>query len=385
MSTPSEVESQLASLSDRQCEILYWLCHGLKRKDIAQSLSYSEAVVKAEIGQIYRTFEIDDASGVNDRERQKKLFETICPVHSRLIKDPKADCRNRGKTTAGEVDGAGVVVGAPAPGAEKNPEHESQGVEEEVISPGMGTVKWPSEEPARPLPVGPLTMDSNRLPWVIVAILSIVLAFTLCRSFSLGPNPGPSSIAGITSSVVTTVPSAAPTSAPPVIITVIVTATPAPLAPIPPVATVAPTGQVASPIIQTVIVTAAPTVPSATPPAFLNVAGKVPSDIPGMNLPLGTTIYSVVARGTKQRDVYAISVQAGIPLVMDANIGGCVNIDIFNPGTRSVQRGNLDRAYGILACRDWDDEYTPAIAGTYYLVVEATDTTYPYYLVVTQR
>lgn len=106
-----------------------------------------------------------------------------------------------------------------------------------------------------------------------------------------------------------------------------------------------------------------------------------------MNLDLGTTVSSVIASDTKPRDVYSSSLQAGRPLIFDVSVEkNCVNLWLYKPGTASIERERYTSSYyGNPCSQGWEDAFTPAVSGAYYLAVEATDYSDPYTLRVSQK
>lgn len=119
---------------------------------------------------------------------------------------------------------------------------------------------------------------------------------------------------------------------------------------------------------------ATPAPAETAPPVDL---GPIASEIPGTPLSLGSSVRSVVDQNTKPRDVYAVTLVAGqevrfVLTELTAPISAWVDTSVVNPGARDLSDTRL---YTLALTRttyvrdEW--RFTPAVAGTYYLVVRA--------------
>lgn len=126
-----------------------------------------------------------------------------------------------------------------------------------------------------------------------------------------------------------------------------------------------------------VSVPAAPTPAStATATQFVDL-GPIASEIPGTPLALGSSVRSVVDQNTKPRDVYAITLALGqevrfVLTDLTSPITAWVDTSVLNPGARDLsdtRSFTLALTRSTYARDEW--RFTPAVAGTYYLVVRA--------------
>ena len=121
--------------------------------------------------------------------------------------------------------------------------------------------------------------------------------------------------------------------------------------------------------------TATPT-PTPARPQVTDL-GPIASGLPGTPLPVGTSVRSVVDQTTKPRDVYAVTLVAGQEIRFTLNeltspISAWVETSVVNPGARDLadpRSFSLALTRTTFARDEW--RFTPAIAGTYYLVVRA--------------
>ena len=127
--------------------------------------------------------------------------------------------------------------------------------------------------------------------------------------------------------------------------------------------------------------------PSSTP-AATQAPSVVASDIPGTTLGVGMTVSSTVDQHAKPRDVYAIDLVAGQGVRFTlAEHPGTLNVTLARPGSVSFAGWN----YWLItfASSDqwlggfWTYAFAPVVSGTYYLAVEAFDTSQSYTISVT--
>ena len=120
--------------------------------------------------------------------------------------------------------------------------------------------------------------------------------------------------------------------------------------------------------------------PTPTPtPARLTVTdlGPIASGLPGTPLSVGSSVRSVVDQTTKPRDVYALTLVAGQEVRFTLNeltspISAWLETSVVNPGARDLadpRSFSLALTRTTFARDEW--RFTPAVAGTYYLVVRA--------------
>ena len=141
----------------------------------------------------------------------------------------------------------------------------------------------------------------------------------------------------------------------------------------------------------TLTLLSSPTVPPTATAltGSLHLAGKVPSDIPGVLVAPGTTISSVVDQQTKPRDVYAVQLAAGQTLQLNLGVKAglfAYRIEIANPDAVSFATGVW---HGQTLCDYYNAScqaaFSPAVAGTYYVAVVALDSTVAYTLHLSMR
>jgi len=376
MLNPPDFESKLRELTQRQCQILYWVCQGLTFKEVAAKIGYGEDLVTAEMSRIYGAF------GLTQQRRNVKrriLEDVVCPLHIQRVANPEMDCRERV-----------IEVNAPAP--DPNTVREVIEDAEKGLIPLKGAlipVDRSSEPQKERQSAGlarrgeygflapPAPAKGNPLLWALVGVLLTLLALTMCvlvgvligGTERIAALFGPTPTAGIATVIVT---QPAPTPAPSTVITVVVTQS-APL-------------QTPPPVIQTVIVTQPPIPPTSPPtPQQANVSpcsapnetvdmvGRVESDIPGTEICLGSSVTSVIDDNTRPRDTYAFDLTAGQEVLFQAESRGCVYIYVYNPNSRSIETDQVSRAISSGCRSEWQQNYTPAVSGRYYLSVSATD------------
>lgn len=117
-------------------------------------------------------------------------------------------------------------------------------------------------------------------------------------------------------------------------------------------------------------------VSTSTAPQLIDL-GPIASEIPGTPLAIGSSVKSVVDQNTKPRDVYAITLTAGqeirfVLTDLSSPITAWVDTSVLNPGARDLSDSRsftLALTRSTRARDEW--RFTPAVAGTYYLVVRA--------------
>lgn len=88
-----EITRRLLQLTQRQCQILYWVCHGKTFKEVGERIGgYGQDLVTKEMSVIYRLF---DLTPLERREKRKFLEEVICPLHETLMANPGTDSTKR--------------------------------------------------------------------------------------------------------------------------------------------------------------------------------------------------------------------------------------------------------------------------------------------------
>lgn len=379
-----DYESKLRDLTQRQCEILYWVCQGLTLKETAQKIGFGEDLVTAEMSRMYDLFGLKKE---RKNAKRRKLEQTICPLHLQRVSNPELDCRERV-----------IEVNAPPPDPETIGE-----VREDVqmgLIPLYGAMirvppPPPDTEPARgkggnlpprPYPrLGPPTPKAgSRLKDILILVLGALLLVTICALVAvlvgapqrLFPTATPEVAKGITPvserKPPQTTPSAGETAVTPAItpspaVPTVQTVTPEPPTPIPP----------------------SPTHPlqankpdCASGGRTLNLAGKVESDLPGTPLCSGDSVTSIVDKDTKPLDVYAFDLKAGQEVRISISNSTCCYLypTLFNPDTPSLDRGSVARGGGNTD--NWNEYFTPAVSGTHYLSIRASNSGQKYGLTI---
>ena len=117
-----------------------------------------------------------------------------------------------------------------------------------------------------------------------------------------------------------------------------------------------------------------------------------PDDIPGVFVPLGTTVSSSVSKNAKLRNVHALELSAGeeVQFAFNRNSGHDVYITLATPGSSSFVVGNIshefkETVHGYGGDLNWRRNYSPPVTGTYYLEVRAKGEAVPYHLAVSLR
>ena len=159
------LERQLKELTQRQCEILYWVCRGMTYKEIARVISYGQDLVQAEMSQVYRTLGL---SKFSRDDRRRLLVLTICPLHTKRISDPEHDC-------ARQV----IEIGEPKPDPEMLPlvkQDEQAG----LIPLPLALQTTPSREiQTRFPPTNPTSASVSLLPWALALLFGFLFLVTL--------------------------------------------------------------------------------------------------------------------------------------------------------------------------------------------------------------
>ncbi len=120
---------------------------------------------------------------------------------------------------------------------------------------------------------------------------------------------------------------------------------------------------------------------AAAAPAGVRVVardlGAIASDLPGTALPLGSAVQSVVDQNTKPRDVFAVSLLAGqevrfVLTDLASPISAWLEISLLNPGARDLaDPRSFTQALVRTTYRGDEWRFTPAVAGTYHLVIRS--------------
>lgn len=110
-------------------------------------------------------------------------------------------------------------------------------------------------------------------------------------------------------------------------------------------------------------------------------------DVPGVPLGLNQSVTSVVDMNTRPRDVFAINLTAGQAIDVRLDMGRGGYVDIANPGSPSL-RTSETVTYGFQE-HTLDEKlfmpFTPAVTGTYSVIVRASGTAQPYALTLIPR
>jgi hypothetical protein len=110
-------------------------------------------------------------------------------------------------------------------------------------------------------------------------------------------------------------------------------------------------------------------------PSTSSSINQVADDIPGTNLSFGISQRLVVDKGTKPRDVYALSLSAGEEvLIKVTGHPGQLNFILAAPGSTSFDNNRYTSLYnsmGQYTTSPWSYAFTPATSGTYYFAVNA--------------
>ena len=117
--------------------------------------------------------------------------------------------------------------------------------------------------------------------------------------------------------------------------------------------------------------------PSPTPTAVtgrVDLAGRVPTEVPGIPITTGAVVTNVVDRNGPERQVYAISVEAGAVIHARVSANDHLRLDVIYPDQTSARFGRSLDSQTIVGTT----ESTPGIVtvdkkapqnGTYYIVV----------------
>lgn len=391
MSNFPDFESKLRDLSQRQCQILYWVCQGLTFKEVAGKIGYGEDLVTAEMSRMYRDF------GLTQQRRNVKrriLEEMICPLHLRRVSDAEMDCRDRvievnapppdpvvlrevrDDATMGLIPLKGALVPVPPPRPDKpNPPRPDK------PNPPRGGL---APRPQYPVVGSPLLKQGSLLRGILVGILGTLLLLTVCVLAVLFTGNGDQILAllqptatPLVQTVVVMQPTVSQTQAAPIpipsaVITVLVTEpvpTPAPSA----VVTVLVTQPAATPTTSP-SPTTEPLSSCAPDEATGEMAGKVANDIPGTKVCLDSTVTSVIDQNTRPIDVYALDLEAGhqLHLKVDVESGSGVCLRMYNPNSTSIEGNQVSIAFNAGCWHEWDTDFNPAESGIYYFAVFAS-------------
>jgi len=84
--------ARLDSLSELECQTLYWLCRGLTRVEMADELCISESTVYKRMAGVWQKTGVDHLSGT---QRLQALVQEFCPLILERVEDPERDCQQR--------------------------------------------------------------------------------------------------------------------------------------------------------------------------------------------------------------------------------------------------------------------------------------------------
>jgi len=90
--------ARLDSLSELECQTLYWLCRGFTRVEMADELCISESTVYKRMAGVWQKTGVDHLSGT---QRLQALVQEFCPLILERVEDPERDCQQR--TTATRI------------------------------------------------------------------------------------------------------------------------------------------------------------------------------------------------------------------------------------------------------------------------------------------
>lgn len=165
----ARIRKQLGNLTRRQCQILYWVCHGEEYEEIGKRLGYSYQLIQKEMTRVYRLL---DLAGHSRAQKRYMLTSQICPIHETMVSDPEKDCQDR-VIDAFETEPDPEVL-------EEVKEDEQRG-----LIPLKGLVHISQPEPSQPpkqkgrstimVPVPPSNARQNPLPWILVGVLATLL------------------------------------------------------------------------------------------------------------------------------------------------------------------------------------------------------------------
>jgi hypothetical protein len=112
--------------------------------------------------------------------------------------------------------------------------------------------------------------------------------------------------------------------------------------------------------------------------------GDTGGDLPGVFLPVGTTASAVLDRTTKPWDVYHVDLEAGVAYQIYAEPGNnTINrLQLFGPAATSRRDTANTIASWVIFGHYFEEPYTPAVSGRYYLALEADYDGGPYKLIV---
>jgi DNA-binding CsgD family transcriptional regulator len=83
-----DIEAKLDSLTAGECRVLYFLCQGLPRKEIASRLFISERGVYYHIGNIYEKLGFQT---LKRAERLHALEQVFCPLVLARVRGPERE------------------------------------------------------------------------------------------------------------------------------------------------------------------------------------------------------------------------------------------------------------------------------------------------------
>lgn len=180
MPNPADIERILRGLSQRQCQVLYWIFQNLEYEDIGQKLGFAEKTIQGDMSKVYRLFGM---TGNTIPEKRRFLDREVRAVYETLIRNPNNDCASK-PTTPDTL--------APDPAIVAEVAHDAR----EGLIPLRALVVIQQPEPFRPppppiprnlmnsAPREVIDMTRNKegtrpIAWVLVGILGTLLCVAI--------------------------------------------------------------------------------------------------------------------------------------------------------------------------------------------------------------
>lgn len=177
--TPDDIEDGLRHLTDRQRQILAARCKGRTNKEIAPELNLAESSIKAEMSAIYQTLGMDDPS--NPKKQERDLLLQVCPVYERVYVSKAGGANAGGGSSSGNTaTGGGNIDQSGGNGG---------GSQEEPTKRGGETNRPP--QPGGPTAMVPVPSAPNWLPWLLSAVLLVLLSGAAYLLLTRPASPGP--------------------------------------------------------------------------------------------------------------------------------------------------------------------------------------------------
>lgn len=176
MNDSASIERVLGGLSQRQCQVLYWIFQDLEYVEIGRKLGFDEKTIQGDMSKVYRLFGMTRNSVP---EKRRFLDREVRPIYERLVSNPATDCSTRSTTQD-------VIPPDPA-GVAEVAEDARKG-----FVPLRAMIVIPQPEPIRPPPpplprnlINSASRDlidmrdrsggPSPIPWVFVGILGTLL------------------------------------------------------------------------------------------------------------------------------------------------------------------------------------------------------------------